>query len=128
MNKVPVVAQEFVDNWSDSTWLTDERIQALRPEDLKRSDHASFVVAAGNNWGFSTGGPGDSVYGREVTLFNKVVSAYGRKFHLSDRWREYERFMKKERPTKNADQISHELKGLASRWLREEKKERESRC
>ena len=82
MNKVPVVAQEFVDNWSDSTWLTDERIQALRPEDLRRSDHASFVVAAGNNWGFSTGGPGDSVYEREVTLFNKVVSASGRKVSL----------------------------------------------
>ena len=94
MNKVPVVAQEFVDNWSNDTWLTDERIDALRPEDLKRSDHASFVMAAGNNWGFSTGGPGDSVYEREVTLFNKVVSAYGRKFHLSDRWREHERFRK----------------------------------
>ena len=67
------------------------------------------------------------MYERGVTLFNKVVSAYGRKFHLSDRWREYERFMKRERSTKNADQISHELKGLTSRWLREEKKERESR-
>ena len=67
------------------------------------------------------------MYGREVTLFNKVVSAYGRKFYLSDRWREYERFMKRERPTKNADQIAHELKGLASRWLREEKRERQSR-
>ena len=29
------------------------------------------------------------MYEREVTLFNKVVSAYGRKYHLSDRWREY---------------------------------------
>ena len=35
--------------------------------------------------------------------------------------------MKKERPRKSADQISHELKGLATRWLSEEKKERESR-
>ena len=35
--------------------------------------------------------------------------------------------MKRERPSKSADQISHELKSLAPRWLREEKKERESR-
>ena len=52
MNKVPVVAQEFVDNWSDSTWLTDERTQALRARGSKEIRSRVFRSCCREQLGF----------------------------------------------------------------------------
>ena len=79
-SRIPKVAQEYVDEWSENTWFKDKTILNIHAPDLKRTDHGSYVVAQGNNWGFGAG-KGDSAHDKEVTLFARLLTNYGSKYH-----------------------------------------------